>query len=131
MTESKRERPMQFTLIIPVYNGEATFPDTLRSIQQQDHLHFTVLVVDDASTDTSSQLAEAAGAQVLRLAHNSGPKFKAVSDAGFVPEQYGLVVKKGNAELLARLNQGLAAIRADGSLARIHAQYFGAAPQAR
>jgi glycosyltransferase involved in cell wall biosynthesis len=64
---------MQFTLIIPVYNGEATFPDTLRSIQQQDHLHFTVLVVDDASTDTSSQLAEAAGAQVLRLAHNSGP----------------------------------------------------------
>jgi len=65
------------------------------------------------------------------LAHNSGPKFKAVSDAGFVPEQYGLVVKKGNAELLAKLNQGLAAIRADGSLARIHAQYFGAAPQAR
>ena len=35
-------------------------------------------------------------------------------------------MKKGNAELLAKLNQGLTAIRADGSYDRIYAQYLGA-----
>ena len=64
------------------------------------------------------------------LANNATTKFKAIADAAFVPEQYGLVVKKGNAELLAKLNQGLAAIKADGTYDRIYAQYFGAPPAA-
>ena len=45
-----------------------------------------------------------------------------VNDPAFVPEQYGIAVRKGNAELLAKVNQGLAAIRADGTYDRIHAQ---------
>ena len=64
------------------------------------------------------------------LANNATTKFKAIADAAFVPEQYGLVVKKGNTELLAKLNQGLAAIKADGTYDRIYAQYFGAPPAA-
>ncbi len=59
------------------------------------------------------------------VANNTGTRFKSVSDAEFAPEQYGLVVKKGNAELLAKLNQGLAAVRADGTYGRIYTQYFG------
>lgn len=59
------------------------------------------------------------------VANNTGAKFKSVSDPAFVPEQYGLVVKKGNAELLAKLNAGLAAVRADGSYDQIFKQYFG------
>ena len=41
-------------------------------------------------------------------------------------------MRKGNAELLGKLNQGLAAIRADGSYDRIYAKYLGlaAAPTA-
>ena len=50
-----------------------------------------------------------------------------VNDPAFVPEQYGIVVRKGNAELLAKVNQGLAAIRADGTYDRIHAKYLGLA----
>jgi len=61
------------------------------------------------------------------LAQHPGAGFKAVEDAEFVPERYGLVVKKGRADLLARLNRGLAAIRADGTLAKIQARYFGTA----
>jgi polar amino acid transport system substrate-binding protein len=61
------------------------------------------------------------------LAQHPGAGFKAVEDAEFVPEHYGLVVKKGRAELLAQLNRGLAAIRADGTLAQIQARYFGTA----
>jgi polar amino acid transport system substrate-binding protein len=51
-----------------------------------------------------------------------------VSDKEFVPEQYGIAVKKGNTELLDKLNKGLADIKADGTYDKIYAQYFGAAP---
>ncbi|MCZ8110788.1 MAG: basic amino acid ABC transporter substrate-binding protein [Betaproteobacteria bacterium] len=64
------------------------------------------------------------------VANNPGGKFKTVSDKEFVPEQYGIAVKKGNAELLGKLNQGLAAIKADGTYAQIYAKYFGAPPAA-
>jgi polar amino acid transport system substrate-binding protein len=42
-----------------------------------------------------------------------------------VPEQYGFAVKKGNAELLGKMNEGIAAIKADGSYDAIYKKYFG------
>lgn len=60
------------------------------------------------------------------IANNPTANFKSVSDAGFVPEQYGFAVKKGNAELLAKINAGIDAIKADGSYDAIMAKYFGA-----
>jgi polar amino acid transport system substrate-binding protein len=65
------------------------------------------------------------------VANNPGGKFKTVSDTEFVPEQYGIAFKKGNTELLGKMNQGLAAIKADGSYAQIYAKYFGAPPAAK
>ncbi len=64
------------------------------------------------------------------VANNPGGKFKMVADKEFVPEQYGIALKKGNTELQAKINQGLAAIKADGTYAQIYAKYFGAAPAA-
>jgi polar amino acid transport system substrate-binding protein len=66
------------------------------------------------------------GVVVNYVANNAGSKFKTVSDAGFVPEQYGIAVRKGNAALLARLNDGLAGIKADGTYQRLYGKYFGA-----
>lgn len=60
------------------------------------------------------------------VANNAAGGFKTVADASFVPEQYGIVVKKGNAELLGKINTGLAAIKADGTYEAIRAKYFGA-----
>ncbi len=70
------------------------------------------------------------GVVIHYVANNPGGKFKTVSDKEFVPEQYGIAVKKGNAELLGKLNDGLKAIKADGTYDKIYAQYFGAAPAA-
>jgi polar amino acid transport system substrate-binding protein len=70
------------------------------------------------------------GVVIHYVANNPGGKFKTVSDKEFVPEQYGIALKKGNTELQAKLNQGLAAIKADGTYDRIYAQYFGAPPAA-
>ena len=67
------------------------------------------------------------GVVVHYVANNPGGKFKTVSDKDFVPEQYGFAVKKGNAELVAKMNQGIAAIKADGTYDTIYKKYFGAA----
>jgi len=68
------------------------------------------------------------GVVIHYVANNPTSKFKTVSDKEFVPEQYGLAVKKGNTELLGKLNKGLADIKADGTYDKIFAQYFGAPP---
>ena len=71
------------------------------------------------------------GVIVNYVANNDASKFKSVADAqAFAGEKYGIAVKKGNADLLAKVNKGLADIRADGSYDRIYVRYFGAAPAA-
>jgi polar amino acid transport system substrate-binding protein len=70
------------------------------------------------------------GVVVNYVTNNPNAKFKTVNDKAFVPEQYGFAVKKGNAELLGKLNKGLGEIKADGTYAQIYAKYFGAAPAA-
>ena len=70
------------------------------------------------------------GVIVHYVANNPGGKFKMVADQEFVPEKYGIAMKKGNAELQALVNKGLAAIKADGTYDKIYTQYFGAPPAA-
>ena len=70
------------------------------------------------------------GVVIHYVNNNAGSKFKTVADTSFTPEQYGLPVKKGNTELLEKLNKGLSSIKADGSYDKIYAQYFGAPPAA-
>lgn len=70
------------------------------------------------------------GVVINYVTNNAGSKFKTVADKAFAPEQYGLPVKKGNADLLGKLNKGLADIKADGTYDQIYAKYFGAAPAA-
>ena len=69
------------------------------------------------------------GVVVNYVANNAGNKFKTVGDAAFVPEHYGIAVKKGDAELLGKLNRGLAAIKADGTYASLYAKYLASAPK--
>ena len=68
------------------------------------------------------------GVVIHYVANNPGGKFKTVADKEFVPEQYGMALKKGNAELQAKINKGLAEIKVDGSYDAIYTKYFGAAP---
>ena len=68
------------------------------------------------------------GVVIHYVANNKGSKFKTVSDKSFAPEQYGVAIKKGNADLVAKINKGLAEIKADGSYDKLFASYFGASP---
>lgn len=69
------------------------------------------------------------GVVVHYLANNTAGGFRTVSDASFPVEKYGIAVKRGNAQLLAKLNQGLEGIRADGTYAKIYASHFGNEPK--
>ena len=68
------------------------------------------------------------GVIVYYVANNKNSGFRTVNDPAFTPEQYGIAVKKGNAELLVKINKALSEIRADGTYDKIYAQYFGAKP---
>ena len=57
--------------VVPAYNESATITGVLDSIFESAP-GFDVLVVDDGSTDGTSDLARAAGARVLRLPFNLG-----------------------------------------------------------
>ena len=53
-------------------------------------------------------------------------QLKTVSDPNFPKEYFGIVVKQGNKALLDKLNAGLAAIKADGTYAKIYKTWFQA-----
>ena len=65
------------------------------------------------------------GVVVNYVANHPTTKFRTVNDASFTPEQYGIAVRKGNTELLEKINKGLAEIRADGTYDKIYATHFG------
>lgn len=56
-------------VVIPAYNEMATVAQVVRDVQGEG---FTVLVIDDGSTDATSVIAHDAGAQVLTLPINVG-----------------------------------------------------------
>ncbi|TWC69713.1 basic amino acid ABC transporter substrate-binding protein [Herbaspirillum sp. SJZ099] len=53
------------------------------------------------------------------------PGFRTIADDGFDKEFYGIAVRKGEAALLLKINQGLAAAKADGTYERLKKTYFG------
>jgi glycosyltransferase involved in cell wall biosynthesis len=67
--------------VVPAYNESATILDVLRRMREEAP-DYDVLVVDDGSTDRTAELAESAGAEVLRLPFNLG--IGGAVQAGFV-----------------------------------------------
>ncbi|HEU4656834.1 MAG TPA: glycosyltransferase family 2 protein [Capillimicrobium sp.] len=67
--------------VVPAYNEAATVGDVVRRIHA-DAPEWDVVVVDDGSTDRTSEAAAAAGARVLRLPFNLG--IGGAVQAGFV-----------------------------------------------
>jgi N-acetylglucosaminyltransferase len=69
------------TVIIPAHNEEHGLPATLRSIAAQSVPPEKTIVVDDASTDRTSEVAKEFGVTVLRPPHNLGSKARAQNHA--------------------------------------------------
>lgn len=63
---------------------------------------------------------------VIKFYIKSHPEkqFKVVSDAKFTRQYFGIAVKKGNKELLDKINAGMKKIVADGTYAKIYKEWF-------
>lgn len=53
---TNRTRPLSVTVVLPFYNAAGTLAETLDSIQQQTLEAFTLIAVDDGSTDSSAEV---------------------------------------------------------------------------
>ncbi|MDB5884505.1 MAG: amino acid transporter substrate-binding protein family [Polaromonas sp.] len=119
-------------LKVGVQNG-TTGDEVITKLQGKDspnvkRFESTPLALKEMESGGVDAVVADNGVVVHYVNNNPNSKFKTLADSSFAAEQYGIAVKKGNTELLAKINQGLAGIREDGTYARIYAQYFGSAP---
>ena len=67
-------RSASLTVIIPAFNEADSIGDTIRSLLAQTVLAESIIVVDDCSTDGTSDVAAALGVKVVRPPRNTGSK---------------------------------------------------------
>jgi glycosyltransferase involved in cell wall biosynthesis len=80
---------------LPVYNGEKYLPQTLASLRAQIYPDFEVLILDNASTDGTAELAKAICAADSRFRYEP----KAVNNGG--PSNFNDVLARMDNELFA------------------------------
>lgn len=64
---------MRISVIVPVYNGEATLPLCLRALRESTCSDWELIVVDDGSTDRSAAIAKEFNALVIPTGGPFGP----------------------------------------------------------
>jgi len=60
-------RPVDITVLMPVYNGEKYLREAIDSILSQSHAHFEFLIVNDGSTDRSEEIIRSYDDPRIRL----------------------------------------------------------------
>jgi biofilm PGA synthesis N-glycosyltransferase PgaC len=68
------KRVLELTLLVPAYNEAATIAGTIRSLQNQTFAPRAIVVIDDASTDDTAEIARQLGVTVVQPAVNTGSK---------------------------------------------------------
>lgn len=64
----------QLTVLVPAYNEGASIADTVRSLQAQTVPIREIIVIDDVSTDNTSEVAKSLGVTVIKPVKNTGSK---------------------------------------------------------
>jgi len=60
------------SIVIPVHNGAGTLSECLQAIGDCDYVEHEVIVVDDASSDSSAEVAARYNCRIVRLPENMG-----------------------------------------------------------
>jgi glycosyltransferase involved in cell wall biosynthesis len=59
-------KPPEISVVIPVHNAQKTLPACIRSLKALDYENVEVILVNDSSTDESSQIMNSSGFRVLQ-----------------------------------------------------------------
>lgn len=59
-------------VVVPCYNEEKTIGNCLSALKNQTYPNYEILVIDDASTDSTPQIVEKNGIKLIRLEMNRG-----------------------------------------------------------
>jgi biofilm PGA synthesis N-glycosyltransferase PgaC len=119
LTRASDPRPIApVTVIVPAYNEAEHVADTIRSLLEQDVRPARVLVVDDCSTDSTAEVARAAGAEVVRPERNTGSKAGAQTFAlAFVDTPFVAAVDADTTLEAGAIGSLMATIQADWDVA--------------
>ena len=80
-----------FSIVIPLYNKEATVERALRSVLNQTVQDFEIIVINDGSTDDSARVVKAIGDHRIRLIHQKNQGVSAARNKGIAEARYGLI----------------------------------------
>lgn len=84
---SKKCRSCDLYIVVPFFNEERGLPRTLQALTAQEYLKFTLLLVDNASTDSSPDLAkdfqQKCQSFPVQILHEAQKGTGAASDTGF------------------------------------------------
>lgn len=86
----------------------------------------TPLALKELAAGGLSAVVADNGVVINYVTNNSDKGFKMVEDSSFEKEYYGIAVKKGNKELLDKINTALKQIKDDGTYKKVYDKYFGA-----
>lgn len=82
-----------FSIVIPCFNAEPYLAETLESVLRQRYEDFEVLVIDDASTDRTVQIAQSYASRDKRI---SVITFEKRSGGPSVPRNRGILESRGD-----------------------------------
>ncbi len=122
------------SLKVGVVQG-STADDMMQKLQGDNsenikRFEFSSLALKELQSGGVSAVVADNGVVAHYLANNDAKGIKIVTDDSSPKEYYGIAVQKGNAALQTKINQGLAAIKADGTYNKIFSTYFPAATPA-
>ena len=80
-----------FSVVIPLYNKEATVKRALRSVFDQTVQDFEIIVVNDGSTDNGAGIVQAIGDSRIRLINQKNQGVSAARNHGIAEAQYEMI----------------------------------------
>lgn len=111
------------SVVIPAYNAERTIRTTLISVLRQTASDFEVIVVDDGSTDGTSEIAGSLGDPRVRVLHQRNAGHASARNTGIADAhgKYVAVVDADDVWLPQKLERQLAVFHSQPHVRALHA----------
>lgn len=74
-----KKKPL-VSIVVPVYNGEKYIRDTIESVINQTYPNIECIVIDDGSTDTTSEILKEFGVKIFTLTQNNAGQSVALNN---------------------------------------------------